>query len=1193
MDSGAHDCAASGERQSAEAASNNNGPATKRRESSGAIGSSKRVAVAEDEGTADAPASIVSLMAGGMDRGEAASAARALAALLDAARDTADTGSSLICDLVAAGHCVCLFDAGALERLVAASRTHPASGAVLRALGCLVSALHKAGSPLTSVMVASVADCFSSALGTHAALAAGLLTTLGELAAEMRSPLSAASASAVTEALRSGMAVPEVCRAGCVALEALLELRANRPLLIAVNALPAVVAALNAHRARCEVALPACRALALLLGERVDAAVLEGSGASATLVAVLNYYAGDSAVERAALAALKALSVSTAAAASELAEGGVIAAVVAILKRDDAPPALLRAALAFSAALSACEQAAVEDEFLAAGITAVVPALLHDTSDRQAAVDGVRTLSNVSEACSDSKLEMFRDDATVRALRLAMDRFPADEDVHFHGCKIMDYATFDAGSNSRLLGVGVGAAAINSVERHPKSHRVCFLSCAILWNLAELADIRPALIMAGAAAVLTAVLLEPAFEGAGTGSVDNPKHAAFRVSGGLRVLCEGLSAENDALFSKLLAGRVPEALLTIARSTQECGTACDCAAAVDTLAGNLECRDKFMALGADSALASVLRKFGADRPRIASAVCAALKQLLVSTEKPELRVVLHSRAVGAAMIDVLNGRAAAHNAALTTDAIAVLRCVALKGPPHDAAPLHFGWAYGAVEAVSAALLRHGAPDREALNTASGELLCYAAAVPHFRAELLASNAVRALSRALARRVSSADPVVLALACIALSLPNAPAAAAGPLADGTLFAGLCNCSTLWLPAAETASYALLALGHIAAMAPPCSRMDGDLDAVANLAVAAGNAHADGEDGKKACFSAKFALCMLQRRISCIGLAAGSAALTGAASAASLHSETGSADDAHLIAELSWDAHRGGDKTDLSSSLAALFASSQLADHQDAAIDLAVRRGDIEATELCLTRGTPSLRASAPTVLRLACAQGHDRLVEHLLVHWCVDPALADSSALWCAAANGRLAVVEQLLEYPEVDPAAGDGAPIWAAARNGHVAVLERLLADSRADPSVCANAAIRLACAGGHLAIIQRLLLDPRVDPDACAHAALESAAAKGHVGVLAELLADPRVDAAEYVRMQHAEASLTDLPLSSQYMLLRQPMVVHRLVLPRDGVEGVTHSYTLADVRAWCATAWRRRRHAVLAWATPGPDDD
>lgn len=149
--------------------------------------------------------------------------------------------------------------------------------------------------------------------------------------------------------------------------------------------------------------------------------------------------------------------------------------------------------------------------------------------------------------------------------------------------------------------------------------------------------------------------------------------------------------------------------------------------------------------------------------------------------------------------------------------------------------------------------------------------------------------------------------------------------------------------------------------------------------------------------------------------------------------------------------------------------------------------------------------------------------------------------------------------------------------------------------------------ALRLAAAreGGHLEVLERLLRCPsiqqserrllaeeRVDPSAgaVAQTALATAARGGHVGVLQALLEDPRVEPAAFVAAElDAEAPLP-LPLSARYALQSRPAVLRVMMSHADQARVAAcfpQSSTSADVRSLHAAAWRRRRAAVLSWAT------
>lgn len=304
----------------------------------------------------------------------------------------------------------------------------------------------------------------------------------------------------------------------------------------------------------------------------------------------------------------------------------------------------------------------------------------------------------------------------------------------------------------------------------------------------------------------------------------------------------------------------------------------------------------------------------------------------------------------------------------------------------------------------------------------------------------------------------------------------------------------------------------------------------------------------------------------------------------------------------------------------------------------AVPIAARFGRVWAVDALLTQPSAQsqLEGHVRLAFRLAAAGGHAHALERLLTHWDAQPEEGDSIALWLAAEAGHFTVVQRLLAEPAVDPASSDGLALWLAAENGHVNVVDLLLADPRVDPNAAAGAAVRLAARNGHVAVVARLLEDERVDPDELQGVALADAAAAGHVPVLEALLADPRTSIAviELFPVNGPGSASSSVPLPRwKAHLLRLPRMLHHCVLPAvtarlarerrsavhaagagaggdrddddddggaDDHDDASHDedgrfscvrFHAADVRGMAAAAWRRRRAAVLAWATDTTD--
>ena len=128
-------------------------------------------------------------------------------------------------------------------------------------------------------------------------------------------------------------------------------------------------------------------------------------------------------------------------------------------------------------------------------------------------------------------------------------------------------------------------------------------------------------------------------------------------------------------------------------------------------------------------------------------------------------------------------------------------------------------------------------------------------------------------------------------------------------------------------------------------------------------------------------------------------------------------------------------------------------------------------------------------------------GEEEVVEALLGHPDVDPAVQESGALELACSNLHIEIVKLLLANDKIDPAARDNYVIKDVAKAGYPDILQLLLEDGRADPAADNNEPLRLAAEGGHIDNVRLLLADERVDPSP---AALQAAIDNEHPTVVA-----------------------------------------------------------------------------------------
>lgn len=1159
-----------------------------------------------DTGSSDSDTMLSSLLCDGLDRGQAQSASQAILRLVVADVAAAEKAALALADFVDSGHCLALANAGALERLLEAART---GAAAARALCKICTATAQLGAVFSSAQVSAAAVGIISALEHHPVVIIEAFKALAGIATELHTPLAADAAAALVSAIRRIAADREAASAGFAAVEALLIMPANRPLLHAAGISDVAIASLERHPGRRDVLLPSLRALTLLCRDAAAASDLSTAAGCKSLVAVLQANAGDAGIQRAALASITALAAALpGSAAIELVDAGAAAAVVSLLVTDGLPPPVLHAALAAVAAFSGCTTAAARLlKLFAADATA---AALQKVVEQRALLDGLTALANLCELGMSRHAEVgqFRSDALLRSIVATTKRCAGDEAAALQGCKAINALADDSEMCESLMAAEAEVALVSVLRKHSGGLQVCLAACSALHKLCDDSSVHGPIIAAGAVAELVTIIDQLLRRGFSTDSPSSiSSDSEWKLSGSsdeaavlscmrfassaLKALLS-MSAAHVAAPAGVAVDRILRAVAATARSWPGYAAAKDCCGIILAFASSAEMETAHLhSAGAVDALVRCLRRFGCHRVSLSSVVCNALQWL---SEKPHLPLdTARFRAVGAALTDSLLIKGASDNPDIDGSALG-----ALDGLLADRAQAesHASWlcTYGAGEAVTAALLRLKLPSSfyevrhacRALRALAQPLSC--------RLPLLRCGAVDALLDVVGLFCDDSEIVTDACAFINTLVREAPAAEHGSLADGSAFATLLHWVSKHAGVVDIVGPCVRAIACLAAIAPLSVRLDTDAAAKVIISAAAPLPEAD------VAFILSFATFLLQRRASAAG---------GTASLVSLPQLVAAQ---RRPANLAW-AYRHGSASEVSSAVAA--AATELFCNERSLTTFlvpAVRAGsaaDVHAVlsqSACVGDGGKLARVA----LELAAARGSLPLVDDLLLHWRADPAAGDGSVLRIAAEHGHLALVEQLLEYPEVSPGAGEGAAIWAAARNGHLPVLERLLADPRADPSACHNAAIRMACRSGQLAVVQRLLADPRVDPDANAHAALEAAAGRCHLGLLEALLLDPRVDAVDYMRAIVADigsvqpATAVHLPAASWYRLLRQPSVLRCLVQPfvavaggsedaeDDGVSrGVKHVFAAADVHQWAVAAWRRRRHAVLAWADPASD--
>lgn len=1162
----------------------------------GAASSSKR-ARSDDSagagaarGVAGANDAVTSLMGDGLDRGEAAAAAKAIADLAGATVAMAEQGALAITRLAEAGHAVAILNAGVMRPLLSALTAHPSSDPVLRSLCALLTKLADAGNLTADAPWLVEASCLLiqalAARSDDKQAAVNSCHALAVLAEHASLQLSSDTAMPFVTALGEGVAHEAVALAGCTAIRHLCEVPGNRRLLLAAGASAVLLSALQTHGNRRDVVAGACLALLRLFADVASSAEVDDARFAQALQAAISKHAGDALVERHAFAAVKQLLAARPSAVSRFANSGLAAAAVAALRREGASPLVQRSALAALAPL--CAHAASADTLLAAGTATAVSSLLDETSDSSLAADCCLALKCLCEGATG--FEHLRGSGAGAALVKALGKFVDDGNITHLACHALASLAQDGASISPLIAAGVIGSAVAVLQRRselhdvPVSAQVCCLLHAICLDEGQ----RRALADAGAIAALAGAVRASC----GSDAVNGPAGRA------LGLLC-ALAAEDDTICERLWDAAAHTALFAIMQSTEQLSLGCICCNAIGHMAAD-EMHARFIAReGALDATADMLHRMGL---RNGNLVCSSLlvvdKLVAVIGEDVQLDV----RSVGAALIDMLLSHRAAADRKVALSALLALRKITEHSAEFAQKEVQWLCSYGAGEAAIGALRKHctGAHEAVAHDSKMAEAGCrLMSQLVHYgmsQLRLMRAGAAEALLHVL--QVCASDDFVFDLACDLLDglVWASPAPETGALADGTAFAMLVNGFANRVAAGKNVGDGFYAAGPLAALALDSAFIDAER--AVQLAAPAGS----GITVSAVAQLPEFSSALLFYRAASVQSRSASSG-----DSPLLHCLPGLANYSERVhANFAWKA-RHGSGSDVESAANAVASLQQSNFDCTMNVRLAASVGSQAAVDTLLNAAGDEVTLSA---LLTASACGHARLVDHLLHHWSADPTRADCLALILAAQFGRLEIAEQLLSADvEVSPAVEDCSPVWLAARNGHLDLVARLLSDSRADPSALRNAAIRMASRSGHLPVVQWLLADERlgVDPDASGHAALEAAAAGGHVDVLQALLADPRVDAGHYMQSEYDSSDDAGalqgegLPRSTRLVLLRQPSVVRALVLPplRPGddasAEGgdapaapLRHAYRAADVHAWGAAAWRRRRHAVLAKLAP-----
>eukprot|EP01118_Nematostelium_gracile_P020086 TRINITY_DN9630_c0_g1_i1.p1 TRINITY_DN9630_c0_g1~~TRINITY_DN9630_c0_g1_i1.p1 ORF type:complete len:334 (-),score=60.36 TRINITY_DN9630_c0_g1_i1:5-1006(-) len=171
------------------------------------------------------------------------------------------------------------------------------------------------------------------------------------------------------------------------------------------------------------------------------------------------------------------------------------------------------------------------------------------------------------------------------------------------------------------------------------------------------------------------------------------------------------------------------------------------------------------------------------------------------------------------------------------------------------------------------------------------------------------------------------------------------------------------------------------------------------------------------------------------------------------------------------------------------------------------------GNMELLNLMLENGNIGSKEEG---LVMACAYGHEKLVDRLLEDKTIDPAFNNNQAIIIACQNGQDKVVKRLLEDDRVDPTVDNHEPwrkIFCTYYPNNIKIFDLLWSRGDIDPSICNNEAIVMACNSSQSILVDKLLKDDRVDPNAQNGACLIIAVRYGSLELVEMLLRDKRTD--------------------------------------------------------------------------------
>lgn len=1111
----------------------------------------------------------------------AVDADEAEAALLDlgvpaSARSASAAGHlATVSRLMSAGFASALVDVGALSEVLAAVELPDVSGPVaVAACECVNAALSE---PLVASDEAVVVHILIRVFSMHPIQPDGVAAgcrVLRRLASERRMVIRLSLAIAFTAAVRALTPNAAVAREACACLAALVEVPANRSQLHPYGAAELLVGLMRAHSSNVDVLLFASRAVARLADSPGRCEALVRAGAAPLLASLAQRHAAGgrdaSACCVTALRTLVALPAQPAAALERLLADGVPESLIAVARQDDVPVPTRAGCCSVLAAMGA--HPALTAALLAADAIPALAAMLSEGQPQELVAAALAVLASM--AGSDASHEALRLSEIPAAVTAAVHRLPGQLELVREGTRLLARL---AGKHTNLVALraaGAPATAILALQQHAADEDVACFGCEVLSSMLPGVEeaARTALRDGGVVAAISVAVAPHA----SVARVSAPGVNALRTLSTWYLTDQAGAgdAEHAAAARAALAVLAAHPSITVAEQ---------CCAALNniTYAAKPNAASSLWAEPLSSTLLHqiflALQRWGHTGNACASNACFALVHVSGVLGRQRL-----GTATMCAVVDVLWHQGLYHRSPALPDCATwfLLGCSLLPAlaKAKRRAVVH---AWGAGNALVRTVAALDDMSRESTRRNSLLLLEWLSEMPECSAGLRRTGAAGAAVSAAGSPAVNEDLSRQACSVLGrLCEPGASACTAGPSADGTACAAVLACMSRHPQSLNVAIAGTFALRCLAAAAP-----HGMLPHVTAVVAALKTTLSHHENADVVVAISTTINCLMQ-----------ATAPDGGAVAARQQLVQLLIDKPALGAQLPHArlllaSHHGTD-AELKAALAAVGQAPRVpwAD----CVEAAALAGRVAAVESLLAQCGEDLWATLPrAALCIAAQRGHLPLVEHLLGVWHARAAATGSFALWMAAEGGHLPVVERLLQEDGVSPAAGGGAPLWLAAREGHVHIVERLLADPRCEPAASDCAALRFAGRSGHAGIIERLLSDTRLGSDDLPPGILAEAVHSNEHAAMAVLLQDPRVDATVLTE----ELQLSRLPPSSRFVLLRQPSVLRVHVLSAAGagagagidadpeVEPIGHRFVAADVRAFSANAWRRRRAAVLAW--------